>query len=97
MQMTNTPVCQIYLADEPHYLVDDAAEVLGVHRRTVIRWLDDDDVKLSRIVYDGRRICIPAGEVEQLAKELHADSDRPGGAPRPQPKPSDGPPRGEHR
>lgn len=92
MQMTKRePICQIYLANVPHYLVDDAAELLGVHRRTVIRWMDDG--RLSRIVYDGRRVCIPADEVEQLRQELADEGARPGGAPRPKPKPSDGPPK----
>lgn len=91
MQMTQPePVCKIYLADVAHYLVDDAAELLGVHRRTVIRWMDDDDGPLSRIVYDGRRICVPADEVEQLV----ADGGRPGsGNSSPPNKPGDGPPR----
>jgi len=97
MQMTNSkPICQVYLADEPHYLVDDVAELLGVTRRTVIRWMDDPEVKLHRIRYDSRSVCVPAEDVHQLLAELSVkDGDRPGGAPPPRPKPSDGPPRSD--
>lgn len=93
MQMTNPkPICQVYLADEPHYLVEDVAELLGVTRRTVIRWMDDG--KLRRIYYDSRSVCIPVEDVDKLLNDQSArDGDRPGGAPRPQPKPGDGPPK----
>lgn len=95
MQMTPPSVeREIRLAGVPHYLVDDAAEVLGVHRRTVIRYMDDG--KLTRVFYESRSVCIPVSEVHELLEELMAkdDGDRPGGAPPPGPKPSDGPPRG---
>lgn len=92
MEMTRPEAFRkINLAGEPHYLVDDAAKLLGKHRRTVIRWMDDG--KLTRVYYDRRAVCIPADEVDQLRADLGDDGDRPGGAPRPNPKPSDGPPR----
>lgn len=93
MQMTNAVEREIRLNDEPHYLVDDVAEILGCHPRTVIRYMDDE--KLTRVYYDTRRVCIPAAEVHKLAAEVQIrdDGDRPGGAPPPGPKPSDGPPK----
>jgi hypothetical protein len=98
MQMTKAePDGDIMIAGEVHYRIEKAADVLGRSPRTVIRYLDDD--LLTRVYFDVRRVCIPAQEVHELALTLppRNDGDRPGGAPRPLPKPGDGPPRGGPR
>lgn len=98
MQMTKPEADgDIVIANQVHYRIEKAAEVLHRSPRQVIRYLDDET--LTRVYHDVRRVCIPAGEVHALAAELNgrADGDRPGGAPRPQPKPGDGPPRGGPR
>lgn len=96
MEMTKSdPGCEIHLAGEPHYLVDDAATILGVTRRTVIRYMDTG--KLTRIYYDTRAVCIPAAEVDELRPQLASTGPKPKPSDdRPPNKPSDGPPkRGE--
>lgn len=98
MQMTKTERDgDIIIAGEVHYRVEKAAKVLHRSPRTVIRYLDEG--LLTRVYFDVRRVCTPAAEVHDLALTLlpRNDGDRPGGAPRPQPKPGDGPPRGGAR
>lgn len=91
MEMTRPETLRkIDLAGKSHYLVDDAAKLLGRHRRTVIRWMDDG--KLTRVHYDTRAVCIPAAEVEQLRAELEG-GDQSGAGSGPPNKPGDGPPR----
>jgi len=95
MQMTEVVELEheLRVNGELHLRIDEAAEVLDRSPRQVIRYMNDG--KLTRVHYDSRSVCIPASEVEALAEELpkRADGDRPGGAPRPQPKPGDGPPK----
>ena len=82
------PDCVIRIKDKDYYLVADVADMFSVDWRTVMRWLEDG--KLTRAEYPNG-ICIPADEVEAYFKARNADADRPQGAPRPGPKPSDGP------
>jgi excisionase family DNA binding protein len=73
MEMTNAEADRkIYLANKPHYLVGDAADLLGKHPRTVIRWMDNG--KLTRVRYDSRAVCIPADEVDALRKDEGGES-----------------------
>jgi hypothetical protein len=82
------PDCVIRIKDKDHYLVKDIEEMFGVDWRTVMRWLEDG--KLTRVEYPNG-ICVPADEVESFYRARKPDGDRPQGAPRPGPKPSDGP------
>ena len=78
----------IRINDRDHYLVQGVADMFGVEWRTVMRWLSDG--KLTRVKYPNG-ICVPADEAEAYFWERQGDGDRPEGAPRPGPKPSDGP------
>lgn len=71
-EATSKDISYVHVAGEPHMLLSDVLQKLGINRRTAYRWRDRG--KLTHRHYLGR-VCCPVSEVLRLEFQQEVSHD----------------------